>query len=125
MRILASSREYVRIPIDPPEGVPDVTVYTPEAALIADDGTEPLESDWQSATWISAQVALLIGPGTPLEDAYKPGDYMAFARITAGAERIVLPSGRVRIGMLGGLARKVDCFTPLLRAESRQGPPGW
>jgi hypothetical protein len=24
---------------------------------------------------------------------------MAFARITAGAERIVLPSGRVRIGM--------------------------
>lgn len=99
MRILATSRVYVRIPIDPPEGVPDVTVYTPEAALIADDGTEPIEEDWQSATWIKGEAALLIGPGTPLEAVYKPGDYMAFARITAGAERVVLPSGRVRIGM--------------------------
>lgn len=99
MRVPATSREYIYIPIDPPDGIPDVTVYVPEAALIPDDGTEPLESDWQSATWISGEVALLIGPGTPLEDDYKPGDYMAFARITAGAERVVLPSGRVRIGM--------------------------
>lgn len=99
MRILASSREYVRIPIDPPEDVPDVTVYVPEAALIPDDGTEPIEEDWQPATWISGEACLLIGPATGPATEYKPGDYFAFARITAGAEQVVLPSGRVRIGM--------------------------
>ena len=98
MRILATSREYVRIPIDPPEGVPDVTVY-PRSRADRGRRDEPIEEDWQSATWIKGEAALLIGPGTPLADVYKPGDYYAFARVTAGAERVVLPSGRVRIGM--------------------------
>lgn len=97
MRILATSRAYVYIGIDPPDAVTDVTVYVPEACLIADDGTEPIESDWQPATWIGDEVALLVGEGGAV--VYKPGDYFAFARITAGAERLVLPSGRVRIGL--------------------------
>jgi hypothetical protein len=97
VRILASSKEYLRIPIDPPDGVTDVTAYIPEACLVPDDGKEPGDDDWQPATWIGGECALLIGPGGGIE--YLPGDYMAFAAISAGAERIVMPSGRVRIGM--------------------------
>ncbi len=107
MRVLATSRSYIYIPIDPPDDIPDVTVYVPEAALIPDDGTEPLDGDWHPATWINGKAALLIGPGSPLDGEYKPGDYYAFARITAGAEMVVLPSGRVRIGMLRHQARRV------------------
>jgi hypothetical protein len=99
MRILATSRTYMYIPIDPPADVGDVTQYPPEAALIADDGTEPLDVDYQAASWISGKIALLIGPGGNGAVQYIAGDYFAFARITAGIEQVVLPSGRVRIGL--------------------------
>jgi hypothetical protein len=97
MHILATSKTYMYIPVSPPATVPDVTVYSPEAALIADNGTEPGDTDFHPASWIGGEVALLIGPGGGT--VYPAGEYMAFARITAGSEKPVLPSGRVRIGL--------------------------
>jgi hypothetical protein len=101
MRVLATSRTYMYITIDPPPWIGDITALPdpPEAALIADDGTEPADGDYHTAIWLRGQVALLIGPGGNGAIAYTAGDYFAFARITAGAEQVVLPSGRVRIGM--------------------------
>lgn len=101
MRVLATSRTYLYIRIDAPDSAGDVTTLPdpPEAALIADDGTEPADADYHTAGWIDGEVALLIGPGGDGAIAYTAGDYMAFARITAGSEQVVLPSGRVRIGM--------------------------
>ena len=99
MRILATSRTYMYIEIDPPPEVGDVTQYPPEAALIADNGTEPADGDYSPASWISGRLALLVGPGGNGAISYPAGDYFAFARITAGVEQVVLPSGRVRIGL--------------------------
>ena len=99
MQIPVSSRVYVYMPIDTPPAVTDVTAYEVEAALIPDNGTEPGDGDWQPADWIGGEAALLVGPGGGV--VYPAGDYMAFAAITAGAERPVLKSGRVRIGVGG------------------------
>lgn len=97
MQIPASSKVNVFIPIDPPAYAGDVTQYQGEAALITDlTGTEPLDADYHPADWIGGELALLVGPGGGV--VYPPGEYMAWARITAGDERPVLPSGRVRIG---------------------------
>lgn len=98
MHVLASSRTYVYIPIDPPPGAGDITQYPCEAALITDDGTEPGDGDYHPASWIGEEVALLIGPGGG-GVVYPDGNYMAFARITAGLERPALIAGRVRVGM--------------------------
>jgi len=93
--VLATSRPYVFISVDGPG---DVTTTLPEIAIITDtsDGTEPGDSDWHAASWINGEAALLIGPGTPC--VYAAGQYMAYVRITAGSERVVLPSGRIRVG---------------------------
>lgn len=97
MQILATSRVNVFIPIDPPPGT-DPTLYQPQACLHPDDGNEPAEAEWQPATWIGGEVALLVGPGGG-GHLYPPGDYMAYARILgAGLEQPTLKSGRVRIG---------------------------
>jgi hypothetical protein len=98
VQIPVTSREYMYIPVSPPPAVPDVTVYPCEAALVADDGSEPADGDYHAASWIGGEVALLVGPGAV---TYLPGDYMAFARLTAGLEQPVMKSGRVRIGEAG------------------------
>ena len=97
MYVPATSRINVFIPIDPPPWIPDPTIYVPEACLIPDDGAEPKEDDWLPASWINGEVALLVGPGGTV--TYPPGEYFAFARLTAGMEVPVMPSGRVRIGL--------------------------
>jgi hypothetical protein len=96
VHVLASSKTYVYIPIDPPPGI-DPTAYPVEAALIPDKGEEPAETDWHPASWIGGEAALLVGPGGGT--VYPEGEYFAFARVTAGVEKPVLPSGRVRVGM--------------------------
>lgn len=101
MQIPATSREYMYIPVSPPDTVTDVTAFPCEAALVDDDGTEPGDGDYHSANWIGGQVALLIGPGGDPAVSYPPGEWMAFARITAGDEQAVIKSGRVRIGEAG------------------------
>lgn len=100
MHKLRTSLVYMYIGIDAPDDAGDVTIYPCEAALIADDGTEPEESDWYDATWLKGKVALLIGPGVAAD--FPDGEYYAFVRITAGQEQPVLPSGRVRIGLAHG-----------------------
>jgi hypothetical protein len=99
VQIPASSRQYVYIGVNPPPGIPDVTVYPAEVALVPDNGAEPLDGDYHAASWIRGEAALLVGPGGGT--VYAPGDYMLFGRITAGAERPVMRSGRVRIGGSG------------------------
>jgi len=96
MRIAASSQVLVKIPIFGPPGV-DVTQYTAKIALVK-PGTEPGALDWHASVgWQpGAECALLVGGSGQV---YAPGDYMAFAQITAGSEIPVLPAGRVSIGL--------------------------
>jgi hypothetical protein len=96
VQIPVTSKVYLYIGVDPPDGVADVTAYPPEVALIADDGTEPADGDYHPASWIGGEMALLVGPGGGT--VFPEGDYMAFGRLTAGQEKPVMPSGRVRIG---------------------------
>lgn len=103
MHVLRTSLTYMYIPVDPPAAIAEagtLTSYECEAALIADDGSEPQEDDWYEAAWIGGEVALLIGPGSAAD--FPSGVYFAFARISAGTEKPVLPSGRVRIGLAEG-----------------------
>jgi hypothetical protein len=94
--IPVTSRPYLFIPIEGPQDAGVMATWATEIALIADDGTEPADGDWHTAAWIGGEPALLIGDGTTF--TYPAGYYFAFARLTAGEERLVLPSGRVRIG---------------------------
>jgi hypothetical protein len=93
--ILGTSREYIRIPVTAPAGV-DVTLLAAEIALVADPGTEPVDADYHAATWIAGEACLLAGAGGAVD--YPDGEYMAYLRLTAGAERPVLRAGRVRVG---------------------------
>jgi hypothetical protein len=91
-----TSRPYLFIPLYGPVSATVMAGYTTEIALVADDGREPADADWHAAQWIGGEPCILFGPGAPF--AYPTGFYMAFARLTAGAERLVLEAGRVRIG---------------------------
>jgi hypothetical protein len=101
--VAASSRPYLFIPLTGPVDPAVMAGYVTEIALAPDDGTEPAGADWHTAQWIAPrpgaapEPCILIGPGGAA--AYPAGDYMAWARITAGAEQLVLPSGRVRVGL--------------------------
>jgi hypothetical protein len=102
---LAASLAYIFVPWTSPVGV-DPTQFTVDIALCPDDGREPASGDFHAAVWMSPggtaapkEAALLVGPGGAA--VYAAGEYMAFARITAGAERPVFPAGRVRIGNTG------------------------
>jgi hypothetical protein len=97
VQIPVTSRIYVYVPIDPPPGIPDVTVYPPEVALVTDDGQEPADGDYHPAAWIDGEMALLVGPNGGV--VYPAGDYFCYGRLTAGQEQPVMPSGRVRIGL--------------------------
>ena len=96
MQIAATSRPYILIGIDGPASAGDLTQYPVAVALMPDNGTEPGVADWRNAEWIDGKAALLVGPGGTV--AYPAGLYFAWAQISAGAEVLVLPSGRVRIG---------------------------
>lgn len=92
MLILASSTEYVSIPVTGP--VADLTPFTVSIALIPEStGGEPAVGDYKSAAWINGAAAHLVTAGD-----YPAGDYMAFVRIVAPPEDVRLFSGRVRIG---------------------------
>lgn len=99
MYIPLTSRPYLFIPID---GLDPEAGATVEIAVIADDGTEPRDTDYHPAPPVTPapgadpEPAILLGPGG--DYSYPAGYYFAFARLTAGAERLVLPAGRVRIG---------------------------
>ena len=93
--LAASSKVYLRIPVDGPDGV-DVTQYTAQIALMPDNGIEPTTGDWHNAIWLDGKAALLVGPGGGV--VYPPGQYMAWATLAATPEAPVVPSGRVRIG---------------------------
>jgi len=101
MMQLATSLAYLFIPLYGPKGT-DLTAFAVDIALITDAGAEPSGGDWHAATWLSPdgikpkEAALLVGPTAGV--VYPSGEFMAFARLTAGAEKPVLPAGRVRIG---------------------------
>lgn len=87
------STEYVFVPVSAPAGL-DVTTLTAEIALVA-EGSEPAGGDWNAAEWAAGQAAMLYGPG---ESTYTAGHYMAWLRITSGAQKITTVAGRVRVG---------------------------
>ncbi len=95
MQLAGTTKEYVCIPVKGPAGV-DVTQYAAQIALMPDTGAEPGAGDWHAAAWLNGEAVLLVGPGGGT--VYPPGEYMAWAQLTAGAEVPVMVSGRVRVG---------------------------
>lgn len=94
MELLATSREYIQIPLEGP--YPDLTIYPSAIALMPDNGTEPADGDWVSAQWLPNNDG--VPEPTVLQNHWPPGLYMAFVTVTAEAEKPVKRSGRVRIG---------------------------
>lgn len=96
MFVMASSRQYILIPL-PSCPVADPTVFQVAIALLPEsaDG-EPADGDYKTAEWVNGEIARK--PATYWQDEYAPGEYMAYVQITAGAEDIRLPAGRIRIG---------------------------
>jgi hypothetical protein len=92
MMILASSKPYIFVPLDGPKGV-DLTQFSAWIAVVPDTGAEPATGDYQAATWINGEAAILVGDGQ-----YQPGDYMIYARLSAPPEDLRLVSGRLRVG---------------------------
>jgi len=93
--IETGSKQYIFVPV---VGLTDPTVLPVEMAVVPQDN-KPGTSDWVAAQWKAP------APGLPLEAALlrdpaviPDGEYMAFVRLTATPELIVLPSGRIRIG---------------------------
>jgi hypothetical protein len=97
MYMPASSRIALTVPVYGPPGT-DLAQLAAGLAVIADDGTEPVDADWGTAAWDTAgtSIARVIGAGSAL--VLDPGEYMVWARITASAEEPVMPCGRLRVG---------------------------
>jgi hypothetical protein len=96
MLIEPSSTEYILIPVTGPQD--DLSIYGVEVALTAEGvSDQPVPGDWKTGTWLpvgsAKEAALLHRPGD-----YPAGQYMAWARVTASPEQVVLRAGRVRIG---------------------------
>lgn len=93
MMILATSVEYIAVPVDGPPGV-DLTQYQVGIAIVPDTGDEPDVSDYHTATWASdGQAAFL-----PLAGQFPPGFYMVYTRLVAPPEDVRVINGRLRIG---------------------------
>lgn len=92
MMILASSREYVCVPVDGPDDT-DLTQYDVTMAIIPDDGTEPADGDYQQAAWLNGEAALL-----PPVGSLAAGQYMVFVRVQAAPEDVRVIAGRLRVG---------------------------
>jgi hypothetical protein len=95
VKLLATTREYVQVPFTGPPGVPDLTVFPVEMAIVPEGSGEPASAGpaWKPAVWLNGQASLLLSEGD-----YPAGDYVVYARITAGLERPVMLSGRLRVG---------------------------
>jgi hypothetical protein len=95
MYVLASSSEYLCIPVSGP--VANLTGYTVSIALVSVlTGGEPATADYKSAIWLNGEAARQFTPNAGTE--YLPGEYTAFVRVQATPEDVRLTSGRVRIG---------------------------
>jgi hypothetical protein len=90
---LASATQYVFIPVTGPSGVNLANLAVSVALILESAGGEPADTDYQSATWVNGEAALLVTPS-----AYAAGEYLAFVRVVAPPEDIRLFAGRVRIG---------------------------
>jgi hypothetical protein len=104
MQIPVSTKETILCPISGPPGL-DLTPYVPMVALIADDGSEPVDADYHAGVWVTANLpanitapcpGLTVGPGSAY--VYGAGFYMAWVRVDTGTQRPVCVSGRVRVG---------------------------
>lgn len=97
VRLLGTTMETILIPVTGPKGV-DLTQYAVELALVLEPVvTEPANVDYHTGSWVGGEAALLVGGTAPV--VYAAGSYMAFVRVTAGAEKPVMQSGRVRVGI--------------------------
>lgn len=94
MYVLATSNEYVCIPLQGPET--DLTGYPVYVAVVAEDAGEPAVGDYQTASWINGEVCWK--PTTDWGTDVGTGQFMAYARIVVSPEDVRLASGRVRVG---------------------------
>lgn len=81
------------VPVTPEPGV---TIGTqPVYIAINAPNTEPVDSDWHTATWTNTNIAtLMVGPGYyPLN----PGTYTVRVKIVNGNEVIILAAGPIQI----------------------------
>ena len=96
MFVMATSSEYMCIPL-PACPVADPTSFPVSVALLREPvAAEPQDADYKAAIWLDGAIARK--PDGQWQDEYAPGEYMAYVRIIAGAEDVRLPAGRVRIG---------------------------
>jgi hypothetical protein len=65
-----------------------------QVALIADDGSEPGDTDWMAATWASNGVAKI----KVLKGQYPASSLFAWVMFDTTDEAPVIPSGRIRVG---------------------------
>jgi hypothetical protein len=92
MLLETTTQEYILVPVTGPDGV-DLSLLPVFLALVPDGAQDPGSGDWKAAAWVGGEIGLIYHPGD-----YPPGEYMAWWKITAGAEIPVAKSGRVRIG---------------------------
>ena len=93
MYLAKTSKQDVLIPVYGPEGF-DFTPYPVKVALIADDGSEPADTDWVAASWASNGVAK-IGVA---KNQYPDSSLFAWVTFATADEAPVIPSGRIRVG---------------------------
>jgi len=94
--IESGATPYIYVPLTTP--LADPTGLLVDLALVAQD-TTPGSADWQPATWrsptVGADEEVALQRSTVL---WPDGEYMAFVRVHAAPELLILRAGRVRIG---------------------------
>jgi hypothetical protein len=94
--VLASSSEFISIPVSGPTGVNLANATVSIALVSVLTGGEPATADYKSAQWLNGEAARQFTPNAGTE--YAPGEYTAFVRVVNAPEDVRLASGRVRIG---------------------------
>ncbi len=88
---LATSTEFVQVPLAGPYD--NLTVYTVYMAIIPEGTGEPLDTDYQAASWLDGEVSYKPGTGVLVQ-----GMYAVYVRIVTADEDVRLLAGRLRVG---------------------------
>lgn len=91
MLLLATSSEYLLVPVDGPPG--DLTRFPVSIAVVPEGSAEPAGAAYADAVWMGAEAALKVSAGD-----FPAGQYAVYVRVDAGTEDVRLAAGRLRVG---------------------------